>query len=152
VGELTLVPDPKNPFTHLAWGSGTSEFILMSRQEVPPLPLDAPWMAFISAKPSFAMASVLESIQYLPVAKPPTLRDSAARFSGQPPHYLFRTFIATETNNAKSLANLKAGDTYSICHWIYCPTSHDDSAEALAQRISLFAKGARKGNRLLVSR
>jgi hypothetical protein len=44
--------------------------------------------------------------------------------------------------------HLKAGDTYSICHWIYCLTSRSDSAEALAQRIALFAKGARKENRL----
>jgi len=142
VGEFTFAPDPQNPFTHIAWAQG-DEFAVRPRFEVPPLTMQIPWMAFISARSGFAFASVLEKLDLLPTGSPAPLLNQASSFGGRPPHYFFRSFIAPAGESDSRMLKVAAGSTYFIRHWIYTVTWAGDTEEKLARRISDFARKVR---------
>jgi len=148
VGEFTLAPDPRNPFSHLAWADGPSAFALRPREEVPPLPLDIPWLAFVRANPPVVFASVLEKLECRSTAGSAAQRHPLSQFSGQPPHYFFRVFIGPDRESGSPLLQVPSGSTYYIRHWIFCAANAQDSMERLVQRVSEFGRGIRQPLRI----
>ncbi|UCF38175.1 MAG: hypothetical protein JSU96_04790 [Acidobacteriota bacterium] len=115
VDELSVEPGPENPFTHIAWstGSGTE---LRDRRGNPVLPLETQWVAFFSQAHGFAVVSIYDELSMTgPNGGNAVLKNPSLHFAGDP-HYFYRAFIFPDesvTGN-DTLVQLPAGSVYSI--------------------------------------
>jgi hypothetical protein len=137
--EWSIVPDQRNPFTHLGWAGPELEPHLQERQGNPRLPLKTAWVAFYNPQRGFGLASVLDHLSLSGSADGgPALVDESLRFGGQA-HYFYRAFIYPPNDigegDADPLVKVARGSRYEIRYYLLFFRGEGTRAETALQSV-----------------
>lgn len=133
--EWSVVPEERNPFTHMGWSGPGGRIVFSERVGNPRLPLDTDWVAFYSAKKGFGFASVMVDFSLLGSgADRPALAHEGLCFGGEP-HYFYRALIyppgVIGEGSPDPLVAVKKGAAYSIRYYLFFFESRGEGVGAL---------------------